>query len=244
MPPSKESLEDGPVIIRVMKSIRHQMLCCPNTVVNNSQIIRPGPRVTKIVQINSSAQLSGSASTKLADMIVANLQQLHPSSTLEVRDLATNPHPDLDGAALGAIFTPADQQTAAQSARCALDEALIKQVQSADILVLGVPMYNFHVSNQFKAWIDAVAKAGVTFKYTADGPVGLLTGKKVYVALSRGGVYRDTPDDVMVPWLTKMLAFLGLTDVQYFYVEGLAKGPDAEKKAWNAVEAEVKSLSV
>eukprot|EP00667_Euglena_gracilis_P029523 EG_transcript_39278 len=155
MPPSNESLEDGSVITRVMKS----MLCCSNTVVNNSQVVRPGPNTTKIVQINSSAQLSGSSSTKLADMIVAKLQKLHPSAKLEVRDLATNPHPDLDGAALGAIFTPADKQTAAQSARCALDEALIKQVQSADILVLGVPMYNFHVSNQFKAWIDAVAKA-------------------------------------------------------------------------------------
>eukprot|EP00668_Euglena_longa_P047861 GGOE01064838.1.p1 GENE.GGOE01064838.1~~GGOE01064838.1.p1 ORF type:complete len:215 (-),score=29.92 GGOE01064838.1:233-835(-) len=200
--------------------------------------------MTKIVQINSSAKPSGSESTKLADKVVARLKELHPSATFEVRNLATEPHPTLDGAGLGAVFTPAEQRSKEQAARAALDDALIEQVKSADILVLGVPMYNFHVSTQFKAWVDAVAKAGVTFKYTSEGPVGLLTGKKVYVALARGGYYRDTPDDVQVPWLKKILSFVGLTDVQFFYVEGLARGDDAVAKAWSAAEEEVKSLIV
>eukprot|EP00667_Euglena_gracilis_P016851 EG_transcript_17671 len=200
--------------------------------------------MTKIVQINSSAKATGSESTKLADKVVARLKELHPSAKLEVRDLATNPHPTLDGEGLGAIFTPADQRSPDQVARNALDEALIDQLKSADILVFGIPMYNFHVSTQFQSWVDAVAKAGVTFKYTPEGPVGLVTGKKVYVALARGGVYRDTPNDVQVPWLQKIFGFIGLTDVQYFYVEGLASGGEKAEKAWSAAEEEIKSLIV
>eukprot|EP00667_Euglena_gracilis_P021305 EG_transcript_23304 len=199
--------------------------------------------ISKIVQINGSAKLSGSESTKLADKIAARLKELHPSAALEVRDLATHPHPTLDGVGLGAMFTPADKRTPEQAARSALDDALIAQLKSADALVLGVPMYNFHVSTQFKAWIDAVAKAGVTFRYTPEGPIGLLTGKKVYVALARGGLYRDTPNDVQQPWLTKILAFMGLTDVHYFYLEGLALGPDSAEKAWSAAEGEIKKLA-
>ena len=109
-----------------------------------------------------------------------------------MRDLASNPHPALDEAALGALFTPAEQRTAEQSARVALDDALIAEIQAADVLVLGVPMYNFGVTTQLKNWIDAIARAKVTFQYTANGPEGLLKDKKVYVALTRGGFYRDT----------------------------------------------------
>ena len=111
----------------------------------------------------------------------------------------------------------------------ALDDALIAEVQAADVVVLGVPMYNFGVPAQLKNWIDAIARAGVTFRYTANGPEGLLKGKKVYVALTRGGKYRDTPADTQVPYLKTVLGFLGMTDVQFVYAEGLAMGDaDAE----------------
>ena len=102
------------------------------------------------------------------------------------------------------------------------------------MVVLGVPMYNFGVPVQLKNWIDAISRAGVTFRYTASGPEGLLKGKKVYVALARGGTYRNTPADTQVPYLSTVLAFLGMTDVRFVYAEGLAMGPDAEREAHRA----------
>ena len=155
----------------------------------------------KILQINSSARSAGANSTRLADSITARLKAANPAAVVELRDLAANPHPVLDEAALGALFTPAEQRTPEQAARVALDDALIAQVQSADAIVLGVPMYNFGVPVQLKTWIDAIARADVTFRYTENGPEGLLKGKKVYVALARGGIYRDTPADSQVPYL-------------------------------------------
>ena len=148
-----------------------------------------------------------------------------------VRDLSDTPHPVLDEAALRALFTPAEQRTPEQAARVALDDALIAEMQAADVVVLGVPMYNFGVPAQLKNWIDAISRAGVTFRYTANGPEGLLKGKKVYVALTRGGKYRNTPADTQVPYLKTVFTFLGMTDVQFVYAEGLAMGPDAEQTA-------------
>lgn len=196
----------------------------------------------KILQINTAARSTGANSTKLADSIMVRLKAKHPQATLEVRDLAANPHPVLDEAALGALFTPADQRSSEQAARVALDDALIAQVQSADIVVLGVPMYNFGVSVQLKSWIDAIARAGVTFQYTASGPEGLLKGKKVYLALARGGVYRETPNDSQVPYLKTVLGFLGMTDVACVYAEGLAMGSESAIQAFTEAEAALDAL--
>jgi FMN-dependent NADH-azoreductase len=184
-----------------------------------------------ILQINSSAKSEGSQSTRLAEKLGERLRAAHPEATLTVRDLSRTPHPVLDEAGLQALFTPADQRTPEHSARVALDDALIAEIQAADVVVLGVPMYNFGVSAQLKNWIDAITRAQVTFRYTANGPEGLLKGKKVYVALTRGGLYRNTPADTQVPYLKTIFTFLGLTDVQFVYAEGLAMGPEAERKA-------------
>ena len=193
----------------------------------------------KILQINSSARSAGANSTRLADSITARLKAANPAAVVELRDLAANPHPVLDEAALGALFTPAEQRTPEQAARVALDDALIAQVQAADVIVLGVPMYNFGVPVQLKTWIDAIARAGVTFRYTENGPEGLLKGKKVYVALARGGIYRDTPADSQVPYLKGVLGFLGMTDVEFIYAEGLAMGPESADKAFADAEAAI-----
>ena len=193
----------------------------------------------KILQINASARREGANSTRVADGIVARLRATEPGAALTVRDLAVTPHPVLDEAALGALFTPAAQRTPEQAARVALDDALIAEVQAHDILVLGVPMYNFGVPVQLKSWIDAIARAGVTFRYTETGPVGLLTGKTVYVALARGGLYRDTVNDSQVPYLKSVLGFLGLNDVRFIYAEGLAMGADAAAKAFAQAEADI-----
>jgi FMN-dependent NADH-azoreductase len=195
-----------------------------------------------ILQINASARREGSNSTRVADSIVARLRAAHPEARLTLRDLAGNPHPVLDEAALGALFTPADKRTPAQNARVALDNALIAEVQAADVLVLGVPMYNFGVSAQFKNWIDAVARAGVTFRYTEQGAEGLLKGKKVYIALARGGRYRGTEADTQVPYLKMVLGFLGMTDVQFIYAEGLNMGPEAAKQGMAEAEADLAAV--
>src|SRR5436190_18260587 len=146
-----------------------------------------------ILQVNSSARREGSYSTRLANRIVQRLRDADPETTLTVRDFNASPHPVLDEAALGALFTPADQRSPEQALRVALDDALIAELQAADVVVLGVPMYNFGVPASLKNWIDAISRAKVTFQYTASGPEGLLKGKKVYIVLTRGGQYRNTP---------------------------------------------------
>lgn len=193
-----------------------------------------------ILQINASARREGN-STKIANSVTERLKAAHPGAAFTLRDLAVTPHPVLDEAALGALFTPADQRTPEQAARVALDDALIAEIQAHDTLVLGVPMYNFGVPVQLKAWIDAIARAGTTFRYTATGPEGLLKGKTVYVALARGGLYRDTPNDSQVPYLKAVLGFLGLTDVRFIYAEGLAMGPEAVAKGFAEAEADLEA---
>ena len=195
-----------------------------------------------ILQINSSVRGTASASSRLATRIVARLQQLESGSVLRIREATQQPI--LDEAALGALFSPVEARSPAQAARVAVDDATIAEVQAADVVVIGVPMYNFGVPVQLKAWIDAIARAGVTFRYTANGPEGLLTGKKVLVALARGGLYRDTPADSQVPYLRSVLGFLGMHDIRFIYAEGLAMGEEVAAKALATAEAEIDQLSL
>jgi len=197
-----------------------------------------------ILQINSSARSVGSESSRLADALVARLIAAKPDTNVVRHDLATKPLQLIDGPTLGALFTPADQRNAEQAARVAIDDALIAEAQAADIIVIGAPMYNFGVTVQLKSWFDAIARAGVTFKYSETGPVGLLTGKKVYVTLARGGIHRDGPTDSQVPFLKTMLGFLGLTDVQFVYSEGLAYGPEVATKAQADADAQINAILV
>jgi FMN-dependent NADH-azoreductase len=184
-----------------------------------------------ILQVNSSVRREGSQSTLLANAIVDRLRASNPGAKVTVRDLARTPHPTLDDAALQALFTSADKQTPEQAARVAQDDVLIAEIGDADVVVLGVPMYNFGVPAQLKNWIDAVTRAKVTFRYTASGPEGLLKGKRIYVVLTRGGRYRSTPADTQVPYLRIALGFIGLTDVEFVYAEGLAMGAEAANEA-------------
>jgi FMN-dependent NADH-azoreductase len=188
-----------------------------------------------ILQINSSARRDASHSTRLANRLVQRLRESEPESTLTVRDLNDAPHPVLDEAALGALFAPPDKRTREQAARVALDDALIAEIQAADVVVLGIPMYNFGVPAPLKNWIDAISRAGVTFRYSEKGPEGLLT---------RGGQYRNTPSDTQVPYLQTVFTFLGLTDVQFVYAEGLAMGPDAERNAIASAHEQIEEALV
>ncbi|MFP5418209.1 MAG: FMN-dependent NADH-azoreductase [Gammaproteobacteria bacterium] len=194
-----------------------------------------------ILQINASARRGGANSTRLANAVVDRLKAVDPDARVTLRDLAVTPHPMLDEAALGALFTPADQRTPEQAARAALDDALIAEIQAHDTIVLGVPMYNFGIPAQLKNWIDAIARVGVTFRYTEAGPEGLLTGKKIYLALARGGLYRDTDKDAQVPYLKTVLGFLGMTDLSFIYAEGLNMGPEAAAKGFAEAEADLEA---
>ncbi|MHB1372465.1 MAG: FMN-dependent NADH-azoreductase [Thauera sp.] len=194
-----------------------------------------------ILQINGSARSEGANSTRLANDIVARLQSANPGAVLVLRDLARDPAPVIDEAALGALFTPAEQRTPEQAARVAASDALIAEVQAADAIVLGVPMYNFSISAQLKNWIDAIARAGVTFRYTENGPEGLLKGKTVYVAFARGGRYRDTPADTQTPFLRTVFGFLGMTDVRFIYAEGLNMGDDAAQQGFAEAAADIEA---
>jgi len=196
-----------------------------------------------ILQVNSSARPvaagHGSFSTRLADELVQGLLDRHPGAALTVRDLTSKPHPMLDEQALRALFTPPEHRNAEQKARVALDDELIAELMAADVIVLGAPMYNFAVPAQLKAWLDAIARAGVTFRYTEKGPLGLVQGKTVYAVTTRGGMHRGRPTDQVVPYLQTMLGFLGMTDLRVVYAEGLAMGPDAEAHALADARSEI-----
>jgi FMN-dependent NADH-azoreductase len=182
--------------------------------------------MTTILQINSAARSQGAQSTLLADELTAKLQQSNPGAKLVVRNLLGDNLPHLDDATLGAFFTPADQRSAEQAAINAKSEALIAELQAADVVVIAAPLYNFGISSQLKTYFDWIARAGITFRYTANGPEGLVKGKKVYVVSARGGKYAGTPNDSQTPFLTTFLGFLGMTDVSFIYAEGLNMGPE------------------
>ncbi|RZJ06761.1 MAG: FMN-dependent NADH-azoreductase [Rubrivivax sp.] len=199
-----------------------------------------------ILQINSSARRlqddQGSVSTRLANELTAGLRAASPDASIVVRDFAISPLPVLDEATLGALFTPAEARTPDQAARVALNDLLIAELFAADVVVLGVPMINFNISAQLKNWIDAIARSGVTFKYGPTGPVGLVTGKKVYVVTARGGIHRDQPSDQMTPYLRTVLAFLGMTDVEFIYAEGLNMGPEAADLGLSSARSQISEL--
>lgn len=199
--------------------------------------------MTTLLQINSSVFSQGGQSSQLADHYVAAFQKSNPGTKVVTRDLAANPLPHLGGATVGAFFTPADQRNDEQKAAIALSDALVAEVQAADVIVIGAPMYNFNIPSVLKAYFDHIARAGLTFKYSEQGPVGLLTGKKAVVFSTRGGLYAGTPADVETPFVRQFLGFLGITDVNFVYAEGLAYGEEKKAEAMKAALAETEKLA-
>ena len=197
----------------------------------------------KILQINGSARSEAGNSTRIASDIVARLQAANPGATLVQRDLARDPAPVIDEAALGALFTPAEQRTPEQAARVALDDALIAQVQSADAIVLGVPMYNFGVPVQLKTWLDAIARAGVTFRYTETGPVGLVENTRALVVSPRGGMHVGNATDLVTPYMRTVLGFIGINEVDFIYAEGMGMGPEAQAKGIEQAKEQLETLA-
>jgi len=195
----------------------------------------------EILQIKSSVFNGNGQSSRLADEFVARLREQDPEAKLIQRDLVADAVPHLDGARAGAFFAKPEERTPEQRAVIAYSDALIDELRAADVLVLGLPMYNFGVPSQLKAWFDHLARAGVTFKYTEKGAVGLLTGKKAYVFAARGGVYGD--NDSQTQFVRQFLGFLGITDVEFVYAEGLAISPESRNNSLIAAQARSQRLA-
>lgn len=196
----------------------------------------------KILQINSSIYSFDGQSSQIANRFVATLLQAHPDAEVVVRDLAQNTIPHLDAVRFAAMLQKPDERTPDQQAVVDLSDALIDELRQADVLVLGLPMYNFGVPSQLKSWFDHIARAGVTFRYTEQGPVGLMTVRKAYVLATRGGQYADTATDSETAYVRHFLAFLGIKDVEFIYAEGLALSPDKREQSLAQARMQIENL--
>ena len=195
-----------------------------------------------LLQIRSSIFSNDGQSSRLAERFVARWRASNPGSKVIVRDLAKEPVPHLDAARFGAFLAKPVERTPAQQAVVDYSDALIGELKRADVVVLGLPMYNFGVPSTLKAYFDHVARVGETFKYTEKGPVGLLTGKKVYVFAARGGMYAGTPNDTQTPFIRIFLSFLGMSDIEFVYAEGLAISEASKQHSLARAEAVIDAL--
>ena len=192
-----------------------------------------------ILHLNSSIFGEGGQSSRLAGEFVAQF----PQARVIARDLAKDPLPHLDAERFGAFLAKPEARTPAQAAVLAESDALIEELKAADTIVIGLPMYNFGLPTQLKAYFDHVARAGVTFRYTEKGAVGLLGGRKAYVFAARGGLYQGTPRDTQTPYVRDFLAFLGITDVEFVYAEGLAIGEASKSAALSLARDRLRNLA-
>lgn len=187
--------------------------------------------MSKVLVLKSSILAGYSQSGQLADHLVSEWKAAHPADEVTERDLAANPIPVLDGELVGALRPSDAALTPRQQEALDLSNELIAELQAHETIVITAPMYNFNIPTQLKNYFDLVARAGITFRYTEQGPEGLIKGKKVVVLSSRGGVHKDTPSDLLTPYLTLFLGFLGMSDVQFVFAEGIGYGPEVAAKA-------------
>ncbi|HYD63250.1 MAG TPA: NAD(P)H-dependent oxidoreductase [Noviherbaspirillum sp.] len=196
-----------------------------------------------LLQLNSSLFSGNGQSSRLSNEFVAAWRAANPDGKVVVRDLATDPVPHLDGQRFGAFLSKPEERTAQQQAVLDFSDALIDEIRNADVIALGLPMYNFGIPSTLKAYFDHIARSGVTFRYTEKGPVGLLGGRKVYVFAARGGLYQGTPMDTQTGYVRDFLSFIGITDVEFVYAEGLAMGEEPKKAALENAENVIRQLA-
>ena len=183
-----------------------------------------------LLQIRTSMFSTSGQSSQLAQQFVDEWRAANPAGQVITRDIGAQPVPHLTAERFQAFLAKPEARTVEEQAVAAYSDALIDELRQADVIVLGLPMYNFGVPSTLKAYFDHIARAGVTFKYTEKGPKGLITGKKAYVFAARGGLYAGTPLDTQTSYVRDFLRFLGIEDVEFVYAEGLAMG-DAPKNA-------------
>ena len=191
-----------------------------------------------LLVIKSSLFNGKGQSSRLADAFVERWRERNPDGRVLCRDLALEPVPHLSAETFDGFRAEAAERSPEQHAAVAVSDSLIAELKSADEVVLGLPLYNFTVPSTLKAWMDHVARAGVTFRYTDNGPEGLLADRPLYVFAARGGQYEGTEMDTQTPLIRHFFGLLGITDVRFTYAEGLALGPEqAERARAQAVEA-------
>lgn len=194
----------------------------------------------RILHLISSIQGNESYSLKLGKAIVDKAIEKYPGSVVEEVNLNEQEIPHLSAAALRTFFIPADQLTAEDKESIRYSDDAVKQLMSSDIIVIGAPLYNFTIPSTLKSWIDHITRAGVTFDYGENGPIGKVTGKKIYVAMSSGGVYSDGPakgNDFVAPYLKAFLGFLGMRDLTVIRAEGLKVAGVKENAFQKAVDS-------
>jgi FMN-dependent NADH-azoreductase len=196
-----------------------------------------------VLQLNTSLFGEQGQSSKLSRDFIKAWRRYSPQDRIITRDLAKDPVPHLTAERFQAFLTPAAEHSPEQRQVVAYSDALIEELRQADVIVLGLPMYNFGVPSTLKAYFDHVARAGVTFRYTANGPEGLLRNKKVYVLAARGGAYQGTPLDTQTQYVTNFLKFLGIQDIEFVYAEGLAMGEEKAQAALEQVHTQIAELA-
>jgi len=194
-----------------------------------------------LLKITASLAGANGQSSQLADRFVSNWLAKNPNGHVITRDLSASAVPHLTAERFQAFLTKPEERNAEQQAVAEYSDALIDELKAADVVVFAVPMYNFSVPSTLRAYFDHIGRAGVTFRYTATGPEGLLQGKKTYVFVTRGGYYADAAD-TQTPYLRQFLGFIGLKDVEFIYAEGLGISEEAREKSLTAARHTIAKL--
>ena len=197
----------------------------------------------KILHIISSILGEHSVSNQLSQAYLSDVLNVDEQANVTVRDFSQQSIPHIDGALLGALGTAAEERNGEQSKMVAFADLLISEISESDVIVLGLPMYNFGAPSMLKAYFDQIARAGSTFSYTENGPVGLLKDKEVIVFATRGGLYQDTPQDTQTPFIKNFFAFIGINNVKFVYAEGLQMGDEMREKGLAQAKSMVEKLS-
>jgi FMN-dependent NADH-azoreductase len=193
--------------------------------------------------LNIHASLAGdtAASSQLADRFAADWLEKHPGDRIVTRDLAAQPVPHLTAERFQAFLTAPEARSVEQAEVAAYSDALIDELKNADVIVFAIPMYNFSVPSTVRAYFDHIARAGVTFRYTANGVEGLIKGKKTYVFITRGGFYPEGAD-TQTPYLRQFLGFLGLDDLEFVHAEGLAISAESREQSLSSARHTIAKL--
>ncbi|SEK30864.1 FMN-dependent NADH-azoreductase [Pseudomonas sp. NFIX51] len=199
--------------------------------------------MSRVLIIESSARQQDSVSRQLTQTFIKQWQAAHPGDQITVRDLAVTPVPHLDINLLGGWMKPAGQRNEIEETSLQRSNELTDELLAADVLVMAAPMYNFAIPSTLKAWLDHVLRAGVTFKYTATGPQGLLNGKRAYVLTARGGIYAGSTADHQEPYLRQVMGFIGIHDVEFIHAEGMNLGGDFQEKGLNQANAKLAQVA-
>lgn len=200
------------------------------------------PQPLKILEVQASARSEASISRALTSNLISALEDRHGKADINQRDLAKG-LPFIDEAWVEANFTPDEERTSAHHQILSRSDDLVAELQEADVIVIGAPIYNFSVPAVLKAWIDMIARARLTFRYTETGVEGLLKGKKVYVVVPSGGVPVGSPMDFATPYLRHALGFVGITDVEFIGAQGADRGNNEALDGARARIAELIHLS-